>query len=282
MQEILTSIEFFLPQIIIGTVLGIVLSFLGVILVLRNMAFFGVTLSQVVTSSVALSLFFGFQEDYVPILFSTIFMVSLLLIKQDESRPADTMLGIVFVTFSAFSQFLLSLGGNVKNHLMSAYFGDILTSQVKLNSPGFIMVIISLVLFFIYYKKILFLSFDRDEFSVRKLGTTQVDFIYYLITTISLSVSVNLLGSFYSIAHLLIPVYVGLIFARSMGFLFIFSGIFSILSTITGFVLSLKGVTIREETIYFPTSSTIVVFMAIIAFAILLSYRLIRTIRKRA
>jgi len=274
MSEISSTIQFFLPQIILGTVIGGFLACLGVIIVLRKMAFFGVTLSQVVSSSVAVSLFLEIQGDIFILLLSCLFLIPLVMIYKTNDSSGDTILGIVFVSFTAFSQLLLNLGGNVKNHLMAAYFGDILTSQVKLNFTLVTILGLSILLFIIMYRRILFLSFDENEFVVRKLSPKLTEISFYLIMTVAISISVNLLGSFYSIAHLLIPVYTALFFARSMRFLFVFSIIFSGLSTLFGFVISLKGFQYNSEIVYLPTSSAIVVLMSLISFGVLLYKKL--------
>ncbi|HRG46725.1 MAG: metal ABC transporter permease [Leptospiraceae bacterium] len=275
MNEIWTTFQFFLPQILLGTIIGGLIACLGVIIVLRKMAFFGVTLSQVVSSSVAVSLFLGIQGDIFILLLSCLFLIPLIMLYKNNDSSGDTILGIVFVSFTALSQLLLNLGGNVKNHLMAAYFGDILTSQVRLNSTLILILTFSILLFIFMYKRILFLSFDENEFIVRKLSPKLTEISFYFIMTVAISISVNLLGSFYSIAHLLIPVYTGLFFARSMRFLFIFSIVFSTFSTLIGFAISLKGFQYNAEIIYLPTSSAIVVLMSLIGFGVLL-YKKIR------
>ncbi len=275
MNEIWNTFQFFLPQILLGTILGGLISCLGVIIVLRKMAFFGITLSQVVSSSVAVSLFLGIQGDVFILLLSCLFLIPLIMLYKTNDSSGDTILGIVFVSFTAFSQLLLNLGGNVKNHLMAAYFGDILTSQVRLNSTLILILTFSILLFIFMYKRILFLSFDENEFIVRKLSPQLTEISFYFIMTVAISISVNLLGSFYSIAHLLIPVYIGLFFARSMKFLFIFAILFSVFSTLFGFMISLKGFSYNGEIIYLPTSSAIVVLMSLIGFGVLI-YKKIR------
>lgn len=274
MNEIWNTFQFFLPQVILGTVLGGLISCLGVIIVLRKMAFFGVTLSQVVSSSVAVGLFLGIQGDLFILLLSCLFLIPLIMLYKTNDSSGDTILGIVFVSFTAISQLLLNLGGNVKNHLMAAYFGDILTSQVKLNSTLIFLLSLCIILFILLYKRILFLSFDENEFIVRKLSPRLTEISFYFIMTIAISISVNLLGSFYSIAHLLIPVYTAVFFARSMRFLFIFSIIFSVISTIVGFLISLKQFSYGTEIIYLPTSSTIVVLMSLMGFGVLIYKKL--------
>ncbi|HMV45159.1 MAG TPA: metal ABC transporter permease [Leptospiraceae bacterium] len=265
MNEILSTLKFFYPQIVIGILIGSLTACLGVILVLRRMAFFGVSLSHVVSSSVAVSLFLGIKSDLLILLISTFFMIPLVMLYKNEDLSGDTILGIILVFFSSISQLLLSLGGNVKNHLMAAYFGDILTSQVKFSPEIISILLFCSLLFLILYKRILFLSFDEIEFKIRKLSPRLTEFSFYFIMTVSISISVNLFGSFFSIAHLLIPVYTGLFFARSMRFLYFFSIGFSVFSTLIGFLFSLKSFTYNSEIIYLPTSSTIVVTMVIIS-----------------
>ncbi len=260
MEAHIQSLKFFLPQMALGIILGVIISFLGVIIVLRKMSFFGVTLSQIVSSCVAITLFFDLRSDAAVILLSSVFLIPLLLLSRNQTY-LDTKLGIIFVSFTALSQLLLSLGGNVKNHLMAAYFGDILTSQVKVFSFTFVIAIISFICFILLYEKILFFSFDEDEFRVRKLSVKLTEFSFYLILTVTIAISVNLLGSFYSIAHLLIPVFTAMSLAKSMRFLFIFSGIFSAFATFVGFNVSLFPIEKNGEMIYFPTSSVIVTLM---------------------
>ena len=230
----LKTIEFFLPQILLGTVLGGLISILGVVLVLKKKAFFGITVSQVISSSVALGLFFGLSNEILTLGITILILIPLIyFLKLNDSD--DTILGIVFVGFTAFTQLLLNMGGNVKNHIMAAYFGDILTSSVKFKIEIIGILIIAVLIYILIYKKILFLSFDRDEYITRYGSPIRLEILYYLTIITVISITVNLLGSFYSIAHLLIPCFAGLQFARSMKFLLIFS--FYLVFSVQGLVL---------------------------------------------
>ncbi len=271
----MTTLKFFLPQLILGTLLGSMIAAMGVILVLRKKAFFGITVSQVISSSMAISLFLGIQNELFSLFFSCIIFIPLLFIF-NLSEAEDTVLGIIFVSFTAFTQILLNFGGNVKNHIMSAYFGDILTSQVKLNFTILSIFIFCLILFVYFYPRILFLSFDRDEYIVRYGNPFLIEFSFYFCMTLIISISVNILGSFYSVAHLLLPAFVGLFFARSMKFLFLFSIFFSIVFTVAGFILSLQGFQYQGNEIYLPTSSAIISLMSISSIILILIRKLVR------
>ncbi|MDF3819397.1 metal ABC transporter permease [Leptospira sp. 96542] len=266
MTDLLTHWELFLPQILLGSIMGALLSVLGILIVLRKMAFFGVTLSQAVTFSVALSLFLNWDVEVFPVLFSCVLVFPLLFFRRFESVSEDVVLGILFVFFASASQFLLSFGGHVQNHLMASFFGDILTSQVRLTSIGVYVAIGFFVTYLSFFRRFLFISFDRDQYKIQVGNPIYFDFLFYIILAASLTVAVNLLGTFYSVAHLLIPVFTLLPIIRSLRLLALVSILFSALATIFGFYLSLFGVEAGGETIYFPTSSSIVLLLCVVSF----------------
>ncbi len=257
MENLFNSIDLFFPKILLGSILGIILSCIGIILVLRNMGFFCITLSQIATSSYAILLFFGMHGEFSVLLLSLITMTPLLYLSS-KSQKTDTLLGVLFVLFGALSQLILSMGGSVKNHLLSAYLGDILTSEIEIFSVSFLLCIF---------------SFDSDEYLVRN-HTPKIDIIFLIIVIICLSVSVHLLGSFYSTAQILIPGFTGLFLFRSMKNIYIFSIIFSLLASFLGFFISLVGFEYGGEMIYFPTSSIIVTILGICSFLMILFKKL--------
>ncbi|TGM58212.1 metal ABC transporter permease [Leptospira vanthielii] len=268
MTNILSSWTLFLPQMVVGSLVGALLSVLGILIVLRGMTFFGVTLSQAVTFSVALSLFMEWPGEIFPIVFSCILVFPLLYVRKLRGMKEEVILGILFVFFSAASQFMLALGGNVQNHLMAAFFGDILTSQVRADSFGIYIAVFFFILYLSFFRRFLFISFDRDEYKIQVGNPLPFDLLFYIILAASLTVAVNLLGTFYSIAHLILPVFALLPIIRSLKLLTIVCALFSIFATISGFLISLIGIERNGELIYFPTSSSIILVLCALAFFI--------------
>lgn len=126
-------------------------------------------------------------------------------------------------------------------------------------------------LFFLYlsfFRRFLFISFDRDEYKIQVGNPLPFDLLFYIILAASLTVAVNLLGTFYSIAHLLLPVFALLPVIRSLKILTIVCVLFSIFSTCIGFMVSLVGLDRNGEMIYFPTSSSIILVLCFFAFLI--------------
>lgn len=273
MNSLVSNFQLFYPQIILGVLLGVFLSVLGIILVLRRMAFLGVTLSQVSTFAFAVSLFLGFKGEALPIFLSVLILTPIFFLTQTWKSKSDTILGVIFVSFGSAAQVLLAFGGNVQNHIVAAYFGDILTSEIKLQSFMFPLLLGNAFLFFLFFRKIVFYSFDPDEYKVQRFNP-YIDLIFFLIVNFVLSISVNLLGSFYSAAQLLIPAFVSLYLFKDLKFCLFFAGIFSGVTTILGFIFSLVQIPYRGEIVYLPTSSSIVLTLFFIAITLILVKKL--------
>lgn len=260
----LKSYSFFFPQLWMGTFLGILLALFGTFLVLRRMAFLGITLSQIVTFGVALSLFLGWGGEWFAVIFSGLVFLPLVYFQSKEWKHFDSFLGILLVFFASFSQLLLSLGGNVKNQIIAAFFGDILiakTLQFQAQIPILGLCALGYIFFF---RKFLFLAWDKDEFIVRGYRYWLYEWLFFLFTTIIVVFGVHFLGSFYATAHMLVPAYSALAWARSIYSLIGISILLSVFSTWLGFTVSLIGFPIQNELVYFPTSSTIVVMLTLL------------------
>ncbi|MEM2146515.1 MAG: metal ABC transporter permease, partial [Candidatus Jordarchaeaceae archaeon] len=78
-----------------GTFLGILLALFGTFLVLRRMAFLGITLSQIVTFGVALSLFLGWGGEWFAVIFSGLVFLPLVYFQSKEWKHFDSFLGIL-------------------------------------------------------------------------------------------------------------------------------------------------------------------------------------------
>ncbi len=264
------DIFFYLPQLLMGMAVGLATSILGVFVTLRKTIFLGITLSQAITVSVIISFLLDLHyEAFVHILSIIIFLPLYWLHTKVQFK--ESLLAGGFVFYTATGQILSSIGANIQNHIIVAYFGNILF----ISSDEWMHIIFPLlsvvVLLLVFYKKIIAVSYDKDYAKIIKLPVFLTEIIYFIILSAVLTISIYFMGSFYTIAHMVIPALVGLQFARSMYSCFILSGIISILSTFSGFIISLIKIEIQGVSLQLPTSSTIVLVMAF--FMILLFFK---------
>lgn len=268
MDDFLQSIQFFYPQILLGIFLGSTLSMLGSFLVIRNLAFFGLTISQMILFAACISLLSNLPILLISICLS--FVLVLPFIFFDDLKKNGTILTVLFVFFSSLSQIILVFGGNLKNTLVQAYFGDILTSQVQLNTTILFSLFLILVLFFCFYYKFTYISIDPIQSKLSSKFFLFFEISFYALLISCISISLNLLGSIYSIALLVVPAFTFLNTARSLPGLLFASVLLSIAATLFGFLFSFVGFQNpfhSEEMIYFPTSSLIIVFLVLMSFS---------------
>lgn len=264
----LENISFYLPQILIGTVVGIFTSIIGIFIILRKTIFMGITLSQSITVAVILSLLFNIHYEGVVHLLAIIMFLP-IYIAHNNIENKDALLAAGFVFFAALGQILTTIGANVQNHIVTAYFGNILLINEKEWFHIIIPLIITFILLFVFYKWLMAISFDKEYAIISNLPVILIETIYFIILTAILSLSIYFMGSFYSIAHLIIPGFIALQIARNMKIAFLIAILISMISTCIGFVISLIEISVEDQILHLPTSSTIIIMLCL-CFIILL------------
>ena len=282
----LETLSFFKIQLVFGLVLGCACALIGVFVLLQRLTVFGVTLSQAATSATAVSLFLGLQSahggagmgglanDLLILFLTTLFMLPFFFVKLRNPPNLSAILvgGLVF--FAALSQLLIALGGRVQNHLLRAFFGNILTVSSDEWRHLWIPGVVFLVFFLYYYRSILSVSFDRDHARLTGIKVFWIDLLFFMMLCVVCSLSINLMGSFYSLAHLILPGLVALAISRSVVTTIGVAVLYSATSTLLGFLLSLYKIPVGLGGLNLPTSSTIIMVMCVMLPVFLFAGRL--------
>jgi ABC-type Mn2+/Zn2+ transport system permease subunit len=259
-------IIFYKYQILVGALTGAMVSVIGVIVLLQRMTFFGITAAQAAVLSVATMMLLEIHSEITLILFTLILIFPFYRITRTRSEYPDSWLGLGFVFFTALSQILLSVGANVQNHLVLAFFGNILMlDPAEWNHIWPYFLILSIVFIFIY-RSILSVIFDSDQAAISGISFRLTEYTFFVLLSVTLSLSIYLMGSFYSVAHLIIPGILALMISRSVGSAIFIAAVFSVFSTVSGFIVSLIPMSIAGEEIHLPTSSVIIVILGLGAF----------------
>ncbi|MFN3603722.1 MAG: metal ABC transporter permease [Leptonema sp. (in: bacteria)] len=262
------SIYFYLPQILIGSIVGISTAGIGVLVLLRKGIFMGITLSQAITVALIITLILEIHNEILILILGILFFLPVyFLYNKIEFKEAILASGFVF--YAALGQILTALGANVQNHIVIAYFGNILLIPSKEWLHILVLLLVVYILFIIFYKKILAISFDLHYSKIIKMNVLLVEIIYFLILTAILTMSIYYMGSFYSIAHLVIPSLIAITIARNMISAFLLSSLISLISTMLGFTISLWQIQIQNQNINLPTSSTIILVMSLFLIVLL-------------
>lgn len=264
MNDIFDKLSFYLQfpfvryAILVGVLIALCSSLLGVTLVLKRYSFIGDGLSHVAFGAMAAATTMNLVDNTILTLPVTVFVAVLLLRAGHNKRiNGDAVIAVISVASLAVGYMLMnvfSTSANVSGDVCSTLFGStsILTLSKKDVAICVILSIIVIVAFILFYNKIFAVTFD--ESFVKAIGA-RAD-IYNLFIAVIIAVIIvlgmNLVGSLLISALIIFPALAAMSLIRSFRGVVICSGIISVACAMLGMLSSIVFST--------PVGSTIVMF----------------------
>ena len=247
--------------LIVGTLIALCSSLLGVILVLKRFSYIGDGLSHVAFGALAIATVLNFTNRMIIILPITVLIAILILKNGNNSKvKGDAVIAMLSVGALAFGYLLMNLfpaSGNVSGDVCSTLFGS--TSLLTLTSSEVwvsgILSILVVVAFIFLYNRIFAVTFDEDF--ARAVGTkvSVYNLLIATITAVIIVLAMNLVGSLLIAALIIFPALSAMSILKSFKAVTIFSAIISVTCALIGFLVSILQGT--------PVGSTIVAVDAI-------------------
>ena len=242
--------------LIVGVLIALCSSLLGVTLVLKRFSYIGDGLSHVAFGAMAIAAVLNFTEKNLIILPITIIAAIMLLrTGQNTKIKGDAAIAMISVGALAFGYMLMNLfstSSNLSGDVCSTLFGS--TSILTLKTAEVwlcgILSVVVVVFFVCFYHRIFDVTFD--ESFARAVGT-RVD-LYNLMIAIIIAViivlAMNLVGSLLISALIIFPALASMRLFNSFKAVTIFSAAFSVVCAFLGIIISILAGT--------PVGSTIV------------------------
>lgn len=250
------SYPFVRYALIVGTLIALCASLLGVTLVLKRFSFIGDGLSHVAFGAMAIAAVLNISNRMIIVLPITIVCAVLLLrTGQNTKIKGDAAIAMISVGALAFGYLLMSIfstSANLSGDVCGALFGS--TSILTL-SRGEVLLCIGLSavvisLFVIFYHRIFDVTFD--ETFARAAGT-QVDaanLLIAVITAVIIVLAMNLVGSLLISALIIFPALSAMRLFRSFLSVTVCAAVISVICAVSGIVISILAGT--------PVGSTVV------------------------
>ena len=235
------SYGFMQRALLAGSLIGVLCAVLGVFLVLRRLSLIGDGLAHITFGSVALALFAGLQGAVMLLVsLPVVVLASLGILKlaHQARLGGDAAIGIVSSLGVALGVMLAVLGRGYGVDLFSYLFGSILAisrTEVLVAAGLFVTV---LVLLWIYYHDLTALSFSEELAAVSGVKIRFLNGLLAVLTAVTVVLAMNLVGVMLISALLILPASAALQVARGFRMTMILSVSFSLLSVISGIVLS--------------------------------------------
>ena len=242
--------------LIVGVLIALCSSLMGVTLVLKRFSFIGDGLSHVAFGAMAVASVLNLTDQMVLVLPVTMVSAILLLRAGQKTRiKGDAAIAMISVGALAIGYLLMNLfstSTNLSGDVCSTLFGStsILTLQKSEVLACAILSCVVLVVFVIFYNKIFAVTFDENF--ARAVGT-KVNF-YNLLLAIIIAViivlAMNLVGSLLISALVIFPALSAMRIFRSFFSVTICSAVLSVICAAAGILVSILAGT--------PVGSTIV------------------------
>ena len=251
--------------LIVGVLIALCSSLLGVTLVLKRFSFIGDGLSHVAFGAMAVASVLNFTNNMIFILPVTVICAVLLLrTGQNTKIKGDAAIAMISVGALAIGYLLMNLfstGPNLSGDVCSTLFGStsILTltkGQVVLCS---VLSVIVVVVFIIFYQKIFCVTFDETFAKATGMKTDFYNLLIAVITAVIIVLAMNLVGSLLISALVIFPALSAMRVYKTFFRVTICSVVLSVLCAVIGILLSILAGT--------PVGSTIVA-IDIVAFMI--------------
>ena len=252
--------EFMMRSLITATASGIMLSILGPFAINRNMGFMADAMAHATLPIIAVGVFLGFSISELGVPASILIAFFLGYIIKNSNVGEDTAIGIIFSSFFALGFILISIL-NVTINLEDLLFGQILAvSRFDVFIvTAMCITVVSLII--IFFKQLLFYSFDPIGAEVKGLNTNFLNYLFLVILSVAIVASLQTVGIILVLSMLLIPAAASKQITNTFVSSIYVSILFGVLSSVTGLFLS-----------YFfnlpsgPTMSMVATFLFVVCF----------------
>ncbi len=242
--------------LIVGILIALCSSLLGVTLVLKRFSFIGDGLSHVAFGAMAIAAVLNLTNKMIIILPVTVLCAVLLLRTGQNTRiKGDAAIAMISVGALAFGYLLMNIfstSSNLTGDVCSTLFGS--TSILTLTSEEvWLCVVLSVavvVIFIMFYNKIFAVTFDEDFSRAVGTKTDSYNLLIAVVIAVIIVLAMNLVGSLLISALVIFPALSAMRLFNSFRMVTIFAAILSVICAFSGMMISILAGT--------PVGSTIV------------------------
>ena len=197
--------------LIVGVLIALCSSLLGVTLVLKRFSFIGDGLSHVAFGAMAIASVLNFSNNMLFVMPVTVICAVLLLRTGQSTRiKGDAAIAMISVGALAVGYLLMnvfSTGSNISGDVCSSLFGS--TSILTLTTAEvWLCVAVSIIvvaLFIVFYHKIFAVTFDENFAKATGTKTDVYNLLIAVITAVIIVLAMNLVGSLLISALIIFP-----------------------------------------------------------------------------
>lgn len=232
------SYSFMVRAILVGTVVSLAASLLGVSLVLKRYSMIGDGLSHVGFGALSIALALNLTPLYVSIPVCVISAFFLLKISENSKIKGDAAIALIASSALALGVIATSLSSGLSVDVYSYMFGSILAMQPADVYISIILCALVLVVFVLCYNKIFAVTFDNDFAKASGVKTNAYNMLIALLTALTIVVGMRIMGTMLISSLIIFPALTSMRFFKSFRGVVISSAIVSVVCFFAGTIIS--------------------------------------------
>ncbi|MGL5964378.1 MAG: metal ABC transporter permease [Fusobacteriaceae bacterium] len=249
--------NFMIFALISGVGIAISCGILGPFLIVKNHSLIGDGLSHVAFLALALGMILGNTSIFM-IIFVEAIAALLILNIESKKISGDSAIGMISTFSLALGIIIASTNRGFSSDLFSFLFGSILLveeSEVLISAIWAIFLILFISL---SYNQIFSITFDEEFSKIQKININFYKKLIGVFTGITIGIGIKILGTLLISALIIFPTVSAIEISKNFKGVTFYSILFSIISVISGIILSYF--------LDYPTGATIVLVNALIFF----------------
>lgn len=264
--------------LIVGVLIALCSSLLGVTLVLKRFSFIGDGLSHVAFGAMSIAAVFNISNDMLLVLPVTVISAVLLLrTGQNTKIKGDAAIAMISVGALAFGYLIMnvfSTSSNLSGDVCSTLFGStsILTLTKREVAICTALSVAVVVIFVLLYNKIFAVTFDEDFTRATGTKSSRYNLLIAVVIAVIIVLAMKLVGSLLISALVIFPALSAMRLFGSFKSVTVCSAVLSVVCALAGMLISILAGT--------PVGSTIVAVDAAVFVICYISGRLAGGVRK--
>ncbi|MCK4908105.1 MAG: metal ABC transporter permease [Spirochaetes bacterium] len=268
--------DFFEYSLFVNSLLAAILAsiscgIIGTYIVSRRIVFISGGISHASFGGIGIGYYLGINPLLGAAVFAVLSALGIENISKKTNINRDSAIGILWSLGMAIGLIFIYITPGYVPNLMSYLFGNILTVSL-IDIYMMLGLSIIIVLFFIFnFRKILFISFDEEFSKTRRMPVTFINHILLSLVALTIVINIRVVGIILVISLLTIPQAIAKLFSNNFKTIMFYSIFFSLLSSISGLIISYN---------FNIPSGAAIIFASVLYFIILWALKTI-VIKKR-
>jgi zinc transport system permease protein len=234
---------FMINAMIAGIIIAIICPLIGNFLVLKKYSMIGDTLSHSALAGVAIGLLIS-SDPLIPVISAVVFTIicSIFLekLRQYYKQLAEMTMAIV-LTLSVGIAITIISKANLNANITSYLFGSIITVGTTDLYVIAGLGIITIIMTFLLYNKLLFITFDEVGARLSGINVDRVNYIFAALTAVTIAISIRITGMLVISSLIVLPVASAMQVSKSFKNTMLISVVVALIDVTIGLISSYFG-----------------------------------------